>query len=350
MSTTETRHKYHYELADRIHSGIKKLKPSEKTVATRIAARNCFGRSPENNTGDEPALELNKAFAYDTMTEVFIEPAEHHTKVMLKAEGLGYEDRFFQEYPGILKKNKFLPALEILAAELIDFSKVISANFAGALQEKIRASIDPIELSTRIGVEQAIAFGFAMDAKLEEFKDALNGAFQNAVASTLGLFKVLTEKLPKPKPDTPIPDWQAYTSKLMQLMKQNVSLLRNIGRFHFDVQNLFHNLQGIKTRHDKQVYDFNEEKFTIKDDDDSQAHLTFTDEFVDKIVNAANTEPCRVVDNGQTREFEFEKSAEGCPFLELETSQGNFFSNYCQWINKVVARTVLPNIEHYLSA
>lgn len=74
-----------------------------------------------------------------------------------------------------------------------------------------------------------------------------------------------------------------------------------------------------------------------------------SDEFVDEIIDTANTEPCYVSNNGEHREFEFDKSAEGCTFLELETQQGNFFTIYCQCINKLIERTVLPEIEHHLT-
>lgn len=173
--------------------------------------------------------------------------------------------------------------------------------------------------------------------------ESMAGAYQNGIATILGLMNVVAQKLDRPDQNADASQWTEYTDRFFKTVRKNLALIRDIGSFHFDVQNLFHNLNGVDDRREYAMYPLDPENFEFKNKNQSEKGLTLSEKHIQEIIDSANNPRAQVIDNGEIKDFRRTMPMPGCPVLEMVTQRfGNFYSKFILMVTDLVEEATRP--------
>ena len=312
---------YEYPLADTLHAANPRIKADEQ-------AHNPFTVSTD-------LFDIRRMMSPQHIAHYIEEPATEFIKE--KCGRVNFKQASSSVFDGlkeVSREKDFLTRLKKLSSLLRREAEDISRSFATALSDKMKRMIPQDSFDSP-------APGFIQEL-LGNFQNSLLGAFHNAFATTLGLAHVLAKKFPAPKVDKD-GAFAKYKKEFSTLLNRNVFLLRNIARFHFDLQNLFQNTNGITNKNRCSVFEFKPENFVLETvpASNKKRRLNFSPSYLEELKTRLQDDDLTIFDYDRERKFNFNTPARACPTLELDTEHGNFFNKFAIWINSFVAEILL---------
>ena len=311
---------YEYPLADTLHAVNPRIQTGAKAHCPFIVSTD--------------RLDITRMMAPEHIAHYVEEPAAKFIKKKCgKANFKTANSSVLEGLKTVSKEKNFLTRLQKLSNLLREESETLVESFANTLIDQIT------------GLTSAASFDKPDDSfiskQLTNFKNVLRGAFDNAFATTLGLAYVIAEKFPAPKIDED-GAFAKYKKEFSNLLNRNTFLLRNIARFHYDLQNLFQNTNGILNKNKHPVYAFKPDNFVLETTSQTRGkkRLTLSPEYIDKL-KAKLEHDLVVIDYDDEKMFNYNTPVRGCPTLELETEHGNFFNKFAMWINSFVTEILL---------